>query len=110
MDEKYIPVEAAIAVLHESCEGCPGNGKPEYCGICPVKSRIKRIRELEAADVQPVKHEHWELFTDAGGHDDIRCSGCKETPHWTNTAIEAAPPYCPNCGAEVSGFKLLEDY
>ena len=62
------------------------------------------ISDLPAADVQPVKHGHWEEISEYGGWGDTyyRCSVCGEEWH-----LEDGTPqlnnmnFCPYCGADM---------
>ena len=35
------------------------------------------------------------------GDREVFCSLCGNRPSWVETPPEAAPPYCPYCGAEM---------
>lgn len=105
---EYILTQTILdAFERQFCGYCPREACAEPCKLHRVN---KAILEAPAADVKPVVHAHWEVFTDSSGRDDIRCSSCKQTPHWTVTDIEAAPLYCPNCGAEVIGDQIADDF
>lgn len=59
-----------------------------------------RVRELPAADVQPVKRGRWECI----GHDDTtywyRCSVCGHEEHDNMTKHDK---FCSSCGARMDG-------
>ena len=62
--------------------------------------------ELPAADVQPVKHGHWEKLaivpaTDTGNSILARCSECGDTMIHTTIGREITLKYCANCGARM---------
>ena len=60
---------------------------------------IQMLDETSAADVQEVKHGHWEH--DAGIWSNFEmCSLCKL---WTKSSFEY--DYCPNCGAKMDEEK-----
>ena len=78
----------------------------------PVKeayaTTARRIDEIKAADVQPVKHGEW----DFQGYQLFKCTNCKEI--FTQNQLEAMqnhidqeeftfPNFCPNCGADMRG-------
>lgn len=64
------------------------------------------LRNMKAADVQPVKHGEW----DFQGYQLFKCTNCKEI--FTQNQLEAMqnhinqeeftfPNFCPNCGARM---------
>lgn len=64
----------------------------------------KKVVKIPAADVEPVRHGHWNAKEDYNMDIYYECSACKET--WTT--IEGDPwdngmNYCPNCGAKMDG-------
>lgn len=80
----------------------------------PVKeayaTAARRIDEIKATDVQPVKHGEW----DFQGYQLFKCTNCKEI--FTQNQFEAMqnhinqeeftfPNFCPNCGARMDGDK-----
>ena len=58
-----------------------------------------RVRELPAADVQPVKRGRWIEVTPKHS----RCSCCDVTCLIAVYPISANANYCPNCGARMDG-------
>lgn len=95
----YILRDDAIQCAVDIADDFYGEGLD--CSSNGARVVAEWLKDIPAADVRPVVIAHWEVFTDSSGRDDIRCSSCKQTPHWTVTDIEAAPLYCPNCGAEM---------
>lgn len=53
------------------------------------------ISSIPAADVEPVRHGHWE---DVGGGY-VACSECGEEHSW----VSYRPDLCPDCGAKMDG-------
>lgn len=65
-----------------------------------------RVRELPAADVQPVKHGKWEEIEEYGGWGDThyRCSVCGEEWYLEDgTPQQNNMNFCPRCGARMDG-------
>lgn len=56
--------------------------------------------EVDAADVEPVRHGRWERKPDPYGFFDTIpvCSVCGCTTKWREEYL-----YCPNCGARLEG-------
>lgn len=57
-----------------------------------------RVRELPAADVQPVRHGRWIWDSNAPyrEHGAYKCSNCDGHSDFEEN-------YCPNCGARMDG-------
>lgn len=68
-----------------------GYTNPELKGISKV---IDRIKAQSTADVQEVRHAHWEYFFDI--EEMARCSNCYEV-----LKKGRASCYCPHCGAKM---------
>lgn len=77
------------------------------CGYNTAMAEMQEfIKQLPAADVQPVKHGYWEEVTAYCGWGDThyRCSVCGE--EWY---LEDGKPkdnnmnFCPRCGARMDG-------
>lgn len=71
----------------------------------PYHEVINYLRNISPADVRPVVHGHW-----IGVYNDLKCSVCGKNWDELRTANggdwgywENIPPYCPNCGAEMTG-------
>ncbi len=64
---------------------------------------LYEIDDIEAADVQEVKHGRWAFKFYCGnmsGYDyGMNCSVCGKPTH--RQFAEKMPPYCPNCGASM---------
>lgn len=55
---------------------------------------LNNINSIPAADVAPVKHGHWNVYS---AKDCLyTCSECHCMP-------KDKTPYCPNCGAKMDG-------
>ena len=99
---KYIDKKKAIDKFIE------GDGDDEFTEgyNIAVNEYREKIKAMQAADVQPVKHGKWEEVTDYGGWGDThyRCSVCGE--EWY---LEDGKPkdnnmnFCPRCGARMDG-------
>ena len=65
---------------------------------------LTELKELKAADVQPVRRGRWEEIEDYDGDVHYRCTNCK-----TEFYLEVGTPesneywYCPHCGADMRG-------
>ena len=57
---------------------------------------LKRLAELENADVEEVKHGEWERIIRNGKPRGLKCSLCGKHIHFHEN-------YCPNCGAKMGG-------
>ena len=75
-----------------------------------------RVRELSAADVQPVKRGRWQtiMMSEAtgwdlsltGGRDEVCehiCSCCHKCPVYDEEGEPWFSDYCPHCGARMDG-------
>lgn len=101
---EYISKEAILKHLND-CKEDP-LFDPDMARICFALSIF--IDEMQAVDVQPVKHGHWEKITivpatDTGNRILARCSECGDTVFYTVTGREITLKYCPNCGAKMDG-------
>lgn len=62
---------------------------------------VKKLHEVPAADVAPVRHGRWikdEFFSDEVNNGE-KCSQCGELIGWFGNL----PKYCPGCGALMDG-------
>ena len=59
-----------------------------------------RVRELPAADVQPVKRGKWENPKSVG-NGIIYCSVCRNEAYWDTDYGQQLFDYCPYCGAKM---------
>ena len=79
------------------------------CRECAADHRqlaewLTELKELKAADVQPIRRGRWEEIEEYGGWGDtyFRCSICGD--EWdldAGTPAENGMKYCPNCGARM---------
>lgn len=95
MADEYIKREAAIAVIYgqhvggkEACE----NARPNTYGA-DLREIVSDIEDIPAADVQPVRHGRWNVYS--AKHGLYSCSECHCVPAFLHS------PYCPNCGAKM---------
>lgn len=100
MDE-YISKEKVVEKIRYRV--CQGHGNKEHicqrgsCAYCGIMEIMSDISSIEAADVEPVRHECW--IYDG---EDRRCSGCKaiiEKYEWHNNNWN----FCYHCGARMNG-------
>lgn len=89
----YISREAALTELQN----------PELFNVSPRFLQI--LRDLPAADVEPVRHGRWISLTDCSNAG-VYCSIChkkvyKEDYAWCNRKNKVRSPYCPNCGSKM---------
>lgn len=65
----------------------------------------RRLAELPAADVAPVRHGYWKkMLQNADGTSDYECSACKGLV--IDVPDDDEHPlcnFCPNCGARMDG-------
>jgi hypothetical protein len=80
------------------------NGKDMGCTKCAAYHRelaewLTELKELKAADVQPVKHGRWI------GNEVIQCSNCNFTMNGNayGKLVYKYFKYCPNCGERMDG-------
>ena len=60
----------------------------------PFETLVSDLRDMEAADVAPVRHARW----DENG----RCSNCGgHAPFWCMASTYYKSPWCQECGAEM---------
>lgn len=94
MDD-YISRQAAIDVL------------ATMQGLCTSKTALvqnskiwQQIKDLPSADVQPVRHGHWDTVEDWDGDEHYQCSECgAEFVLIDGTPEDNDYLYCPHCGA-----------
>lgn len=89
----YISREAALAELQN----------PELFNVSPRFLQI--LRDLPAADVEPVRNGQWISLTDCANAG-VYCSIChkkvyKEDYAWCNRKNKVRSAYCPNCGSKM---------
>ena len=115
----YISREAAIEAVREKlgCETCNGSNVGIICTFCNVGEAILMIKNIPAADVEPVRHGRWKPLFESeitgwnpafAGCDPIGayvCSCCNSEATYTCDDEFDLSNYCPNCGAKM----CLED-
>ena len=76
----------------------------------PVKeaygTAARRIDQMPATDVQPVKHGHWEEEDTMPYDNFVVCSECGMNlshQNYTKEEWQESFRYCPNCGARMDG-------
>lgn len=93
----YISREAALTELQN----------PELFNVSPRFLQI--LRDLPAADVEPVRYGRWEcVYDDSTGETDITCSHCKNTRTVNGCFVSTdgkscyfEDDYCPSCGSKM---------
>ena len=92
---RYIDADALEdSLIERYCDICKG----ACCALCRAGYIFQEIKSAPAADVEPVRHEKWEVTTLDGlpGHRPISffCSGC--------LLLETRrTPFCSYCGAKM---------
>lgn len=100
----YISREALIGkVERHYCDPCKGQGGDlggDWCRSCVINSVLEKVREIPAADVEPVRHGAWyPCFEDwRQQQEGNKCSVCGF--EYYGTGIRSFH-YCPNCGAKM---------
>lgn len=95
----YISREAAIEAVREKlgCETCNGSNVGIICTFCNVGEAILMIKNIPAADVEPVRYGRWEpgnQICPVCGEDKFKDLDADIWSDWT-------PPCFPNCGAKM---------
>lgn len=93
--EDYIPRgEAEKVLMQKAVADSDRNGRTWAKAICAIK-------DIPAADVEPVRHGRWirvqwveDEDYQEGGYWILRCSECTMPYH-------VATPFCPHCGAKM---------
>ena len=78
---EYIDKDKAINAVFEAF----ADGRSAYIAL----------EAIPAADVAPVRHGWWNVYS--AKHGLYSCSECHCVPAFLHS------PYCPNCGAEMDG-------
>ena len=102
----YISREAAIEAVREefSCETCNGSNVGTICTVCNVGEAIRLIKNIPAADVEPVRHVEWRLVRRMATCGEYECSVCGRIETFGCFNKPENNPYC-HCGAKMD----LED-
>ena len=82
---EYIEREAVLA-------------EADYDGNFVLVVPVKKIRNIPAADVAPVRHARWEVVVGSDGKEHMVCTGCRKQQDLTGVFS-----YCPNCGCRMDG-------
>lgn len=102
MMAEYLEREATIELYCQKCKGYY-DGRCVYRGVCDVKV----LEIAPAADVQPIRHGHWENEYLDGDIWWAKCSDCKEETHSRYGRVSTYR-YCPNCGADMQNKENLD--
>lgn len=93
---EYIEREALLQDIEESV--CftvkAGTISNEMRGANKI---IDRIKCAPAADVEPVRHAHWNYRCPIDGNSYRYCSKCLSAVY--DSVLYVSKNYCPNCGA-----------
>ena len=88
MDD-YISRKAAIDGIHDA-----------WMNGAYYTETINTLKRLPSADVQPVRHGHWDTVEDWDGDEYYQCSECgAEFVLIDGTPEDNDYLYCPHCGA-----------
>lgn len=105
---EYIDRRATIDAVQRHREGVLGGYEYDEgiaFGYAAAHRHIAEVLEkIPSADVQPVRHGHWETIEGWDGDELYRCSECgaefvlidgtpKDNDYW----------FCPHCGADMRG-------
>lgn len=77
------------------------NPKKQTVWAMVISDMLRDLKEIPAADVQPIKHGRWsECYTDSRLYSGI-CTVCGKA---SIRSIKENPlEYCPKCGARMDG-------
>ena len=113
--DKYIKLEAAVAIIEEKQkELCPvgrygrgyvyGSDREKYDAWDEI---IDALENIPSADVAPVVHGRWISWEKAENFipspDRHECSVCHDAAQVLVNGFELLSDYCPNCGAKMDG-------
>lgn len=114
----YLDKNSIIQVMDDVCKRCDHDKCYRKSGreYCPVMEVIDGIKDLSAADVQPVKHGRW-IETHISlckwipedekeeGHSfymaEMKCSCCERYNTVTFSLSLTKPDFCQLCGARM---------
>jgi len=94
----YISREAAIEAVREElgCETCNGSNVGIICAFCNVGEAILMIKNIPAADVEPVRHVRRKVWgIDEYYGEWLQCPRCLYSENASNAK------YCGGCGAKI---------
>lgn len=98
---EYISKQAFNDAIREAVRKYPNTF---YNGL-EVARQI--AHDMDAADVQPVRHGRWIETTQPMGWEDVTCAECSECgedfvlDEWGMEDMKNLMLYCPNCGAKM---------
>jgi transcription elongation factor Elf1 len=104
---EYISRDLALRQLNDAClvTNC-NNHNGVRCRACAYADAMDFIEAIPAADVQPVKHGHWEEEDIMPYDNFVVCSECGMNlshQNYTKEEWQESFRYCPNCGARMDG-------
>ena len=92
MTNEYVRKQDALERFYDSISGVPASSVEHVSEY--ANKMMRRIQNLEPADVAPVVHARWEKYSSIT----IKCSQCGYVIHdWRYSECK----YCPNCGAKM---------
>lgn len=110
----YIDKQKTIEAIHSAiysfiCGAEDGDelSEDEKLVLSVNKAICTAIKAFPSADVQPVRHGHWDETTEPCGWTDEDCAECSECHNtfvlgdYTMEDIRESFKYCPNCGARM---------
>ena len=68
-----------------------------------ITRAMLEVRDMPAADVEPVVHGRWVLIETGYSAKIYECSECKDDDYWKHHFAGGFEHYCPNCGARMDG-------
>lgn len=102
---RYIETESfEKSVLERYCKPCKQDGRDYHgvkCRACEIDDMLGEVADAPTADVQKVKHGHWEYHG-------------RDITHYCSVCGEAIPLgyefiYCPYCGAMMDEKEKIDD-
>ena len=68
-------------------------------GITRNMRAYKKVQDIQAADMAPVRHGRWDKPLDKRRKSSFCCSECKKLSY-------VSWDFCPNCGAKMDGEEV----
>lgn len=105
-EDKYISAKELVNTMLEEAEKLPDDlPKGEGLAIATAAQYIRGyIKRVKSADVQPVKHGHWEEEDTMPYDNFVVCSECGMNlsyQNYTKEEWQESFRYCPCCGARM---------